>query len=129
MRRAPHNPLVGSIDSFREDSFMGQSSFGFAVERAMPDARHVKSVTYPVAAILMRNKGKTTIKARQTTHLDCLRYGQSAYCPAASMTGFQRATSDSSFAFNAAGVASESGDGFVPSSAKRATTFWSFRAT
>jgi hypothetical protein len=26
---------------------MGQSSFGFAVERAMPDARHVKSVTYP----------------------------------------------------------------------------------
>ncbi|SPL61603.1 hypothetical protein OHAE_4395 [Ochrobactrum soli] len=39
--------MVGSIDSFREDSFMGQSSFGFAVERAMPVVRHVKSVLYP----------------------------------------------------------------------------------
>ncbi len=45
------------------------------------------------------------------------------------MIGFQRAISASSLAFSAAGVASASGDGAVPSSAKRATTFGSFSAT
>lgn len=45
------------------------------------------------------------------------------YWPAASMIGFQRPISLSSLAFSAAGVASASGDGLVPSSAKRAATF------
>ncbi|MCY1305999.1 hypothetical protein D9M70_558310 [compost metagenome] len=54
---------------------------------------------------------------------------QSAYWPAASITGFQRAISLSSFAFSAAGVASASEEGSVPSSPKRATTFGSLSAT
>ncbi len=54
---------------------------------------------------------------------------QSAYCPAPSITGFHRAISPSSLAFSAAGVASASGEGLVPSSAKREATLLSLSAT
>ena len=44
------------------------------------------------------------------------------------MIGFQRVISLSSFAFSAAGVASDTGEGLVPSSAKRAETLGSASA-